>query len=114
MAIDPNRSSDRYAKLFWVPAALALLIPPTLLSVALFFYYTGSLSMAQPVMNLVFFSSFICIFVGIIVVLSALVLWFFGVVEFKNIRLAAALALLAFVTNYFVFSFVVYRFYRPH
>ncbi len=116
MVKGPNHSSDGYAKLFWVPAALALLmlIPSTLLSVALFFYYMGSLSIAPPVMSVVFFSSFVCIFVSVIVALSGLLLWVFGVVEFKHIRRAAVLALLAFVMNYFVFSFVVYRFYRPH
>src|SRR5512132_3366063 len=113
MVKDPKTSPAR-ARLFWVPAALALLIPPALLSLALLLHYMGSHSIAPPVMNLVFFSSFICIFISLIVVLIALVLWVFSVVEFKHIRLGAALALLAFLTNYVVFSFVVYKFFRPH
>jgi hypothetical protein len=113
MVRDPKSSPAR-ARLFWVPAALALLIPPALLSLALLLHYTGSHSTAPPVMNLVFFSSFICIFISLILVLIALVLLVFSVVEFQHIRLGAELALLGFVTNFFVFSFVLYKFYRPH
>lgn len=44
MAKDPNLAPDRYAKLFRVTAASALLIPPILLAVALLFYFMGLLS----------------------------------------------------------------------
>ena len=107
MAEQSNRSSDRYARRFWIPTALAVLTPPTLLALALLIH-------SPSVMNLVLFSSFLCIFISLIVVLSAFVLWMFGKVQFIHIRLAAALALLGFVANYFVFYFVVYKFYRPH
>ncbi len=113
MVRDP-KSSPASARLFWVPAALALLIPPALLSLALLLHYGGAQGMAPPVMNLVFFSSFICIFISLLLVVIGLVLWVFSVVEFKYIRLPAELALLGFVTNVFVFSFVLYKFYRPH
>ena len=107
MAKESNRSSDRYARRFWIPTALALFTPPTLLALALLIH-------SPSVMNLVLFSSFICIFISLIVMLSAFILWMFGKVQFIHIRLAAALALLGFVMNYFVFYFVVYKFYRPH
>lgn len=107
MAKESNRSSHRYARRFWIPTALALFTPPTLLALAL-------LINSPFVMNLVLFSSFICIFLSLIAVLSAFILLMFGKVQFIHIRLAAALALLGFVTNYFVFYFVVYKFYRPH
>jgi hypothetical protein len=107
MPKESNRSSDRYASRFWIPTALGLFTPPTLLVLALLIH-------SPSVMNLVLFSSFICIFLSFIVVLSAFMLWMFGKVQFIHIRLAAALALLGFVTNYFIFYFVVYKFYRPH
>ncbi|HEV2826683.1 MAG TPA: hypothetical protein VGW76_03710 [Pyrinomonadaceae bacterium] len=107
MAKESNHLSDRYARRFWIPTALALFTPLTLLALALLINSPG-------VMNLVLFSSFICIFISPIAVLSAFMLWIFGKVQFIHIRLAAALALLGFVTNYFVFYFVVYKFYRPH
>jgi hypothetical protein len=107
MAKESNRSSDRYARRFWIPTALALFTPPTLLVLALLVH-------SPLVMNLVLFSSFICMFLSLIVVLSAFILWVFGKVQFIHIRFAAALALLGFVTNYFVFYFMVYKFYRPH
>ena len=107
MAKESNRLSHRCARRFWIPTALALFTPSALLAVALLIH-------SPSVMNLVLFSSFICIFISVIVVLSAFVLLMFGKVQFIHIRLAAALALLGFVTNYFVFYFVVYKFYRPH
>lgn len=114
MAGNPDRSTNRYAKLFRVLATLALVMPPALFSLALLFYFAGSVSIASPVMNLAFVSSFICIFASLIVALSASTLWIFGAVEFKSIRLAAALALLGFLTNYLLFAFLVFKFYRPH
>jgi hypothetical protein len=107
MAKESNRSSNRYARRFWIPTALTLFTPLTLLAVALLIH-------SPAVMNLVLFSSFICIFISLIAVLSAFILWISGKLQFIHIRLAAALALLGFVTNYFVFYFVVYKFYRPH
>lgn len=107
MVKESNRSSHRYARRFWIPTAFVLFTPPTLLGVALLIH-------SSSVMNLVLFSSFICIFISLIVVLSAFISWMFGKVQFIHIRLAAALALLGFVMNYFVFYFVVYKFYRPH
>jgi len=101
------KESNHYARRFWVPTALALFTPPTLLAVALLIH-------SALVMNLVLFSSFLCIFISLIVVVSVFISWMFGKVEFIHIRLAAALAVLGFVTNYFVFYFVVYKFYRPH
>lgn len=110
----PDGSTNRYAKLFRVLAALALVMPPLLLSLALSFYFVGSVSIAPSIMSLAFVSSFICIFTSLIVALSASILWIFGVVQFRDIRLAAALGLLGFVTNYFVFVFLLHKFYRPH
>src|SRR4051794_11575070 len=107
MAKESNRSSNRYARRFWIPTALAVFTPATLLVLALLIH-------SPSVMNLVLFSSFICIFLSLIVVLSGFILWMFGKVQFIHIRVASALALLGFVTNYFVFYFVVYKFYRPH
>ena len=114
MAKKSHRPPDRYARVFWIPAALALLTPPILLSIALLLSYLGARYLAPSVMNLAFYSSFICIFLSIIVVLSAVASWMFGVVRFTHIRLAVALALLGFFTNYLVFTFVVFKFYRPH
>ena len=107
MAKESNRSPDRDARRFWIPTALALFTPPILLALALLIH-------SPSVMNLVLFSSFICIFLSFIVLLSAFILLMFGKAQFIHIRLAAALALLGFITNYFVFYFVVYKFYRPH
>lgn len=106
-AKESDLSSARYARRFWIPTALALFTPPTLLALALSIH-------SPSVMNLVLFSSFICVFISLIAVLSAFILWMFGKVQFIHIRLATALGLLGFVTNYFVFYFVVYKFYRPH
>lgn len=114
MARNSGRSTNRYAKPFRVLAALALVMPPALVSLAQLFYFAGLISIASPVMSFGFFSSFICIFISLLVALSASILWIFGAVQFRDIRLAAALALLGFVTNYFLFAFVVYKFYRPH
>jgi hypothetical protein len=51
---------------------------------------------------------------SVILVLIALVLLLFGMVEFKHIRFGAALALLALLTNYLIFYVVVFNFFRPH
>lgn len=107
MAKESNRSSGCDARRFWIATALALFTPPFLLALAL-------LSHSPSVMNLVLFSSFICVFLSPIVLLSAFILLMFGKVQFIHIRLASALALLGFITNYFVLYFVVYKFYRPH
>ena len=107
MAKESKLSSDHHARRFWIPTALALFTPPTLLVIALLIH-------SPSVMNVVLFSSFICMFISLIAVVSAFIMLMFGKVQFIHIRLAAALAVLGFVTNYFVFYFVVYKFYRPH
>ena len=113
MVEDPDRSLNR-AKFFQVLAVLALAFPPTLLLLATLFHYAGSYSIAPPLMYLVFVSSFVCIFVSFILILIALVLLLFGMVEVKHIRFGAGLAVLASLTNFLIFYFVVFNFFRPH
>ena len=74
MAKETKPSSDPYARRFWIPTALTLFTPPTLLGVALLIH-------SPSVINVVLFSSFICIFITLIVVLSAILLWMFGKVQ---------------------------------
>lgn len=107
MAKESNRSSDHYARRFWIPTALTLFTPPTLLAVALLIHSPSVYEFCA----LLFIHLYIISLIG---VLSAFILLMFRKVQFIHIRLAAALALLGFVTNYFVFYFVVYKFYRPH
>src|SRR5688572_25318956 len=94
MAKESKRSSARLARRFWIPTALTLFTPPTLLALALLIH-------SPSVMNLVLFSSFICIFISLIAVLSAFILCMFSKVQFIHIRFAAALALLGFVNKLF-------------